>query len=97
MKSIVEQIEDSICDIVFFAARSAEYYDRYLNEFEKPRDEQDREAIQRFFSIAKNSALRSVEAAHHAGLDPKKVTRTCWDFLDIFDVRDSKRKRKGAA
>jgi len=99
MKSIVEKIEDNIGDIVFYAARHAEYYERYVNEVEKTEFQKvttlDDERIAMLFSNAKRFAIYSVEAAEGSGLDPERVTKTCWDFLIVFNIRNQ--QRKGAA
>jgi len=95
MKSIVEKIEDSIGNIVFYATLHAEYYERYVTEAEKCKIIEDNDYVSRLFRDAKRNARYSVEAAEHAGLDPEKVTKACWDFLVIFNVQSQ--KRKGAA
>ena len=79
--TIINQIEASVADIVFFTSAFTAQNNIYVNECNKPSRSYNHKACSDAFARAKGYAKMAISTCEDLGLDPAKVCREQYDFL----------------
>lgn len=82
--TIINKMETSVADIVFFTSAFTAHYNIYINECNKPSRSYSHKACSDAFDRAKSYAKMAISTCEDLGLDSAKVCREQYDFLSSY-------------
>lgn len=84
MTNLVEKMQETVGDLVYFANAFQYAQEKYLKECDKPTGEYDYQKANESFQQAKGWCKMAINTCEALGFDTNKVLRDCVRFQEAY-------------
>lgn len=84
MTNLIENMQETVGDLVYFSRAFSFAEERYIKECDKPSGEYDNAKANQYFSEAVTYCNLSVKCCETLGFDTGKILRDCVRFQEAY-------------